>query len=329
MNYEDLSFFNQQLAAMLRTGIPLEGALKRLSADMKRGVLKSELVLLELELAKGTSFANAIRARQFPELYQQMLEVGVRSNDLPAMLTMLADHYQHRHILWTRLKGLMVYPTIVLVAAFLLSCSLAVILNSVLLPSLSSLAETFETQAMVTVIGIWIPPVFLGLAVLIVVAGFCAPPLRGAFRWRLPALKESNLAQMASAMSLMLKSGLPLSDALALMERLEQGTAAGAELSQWRQRLASGRGKFNEIASGGKIFPPLFVWMVGNAGEDLEAGFQRAAEIYQARASYRAELLLYSALPCSVLALGLMIVAQMKPVLASFALFIRSLGSEM
>src|SRR5205814_1571539 len=37
MNYDEFAFFNQQLAAMLRDGIPLEGALSRLCADMRRG----------------------------------------------------------------------------------------------------------------------------------------------------------------------------------------------------------------------------------------------------------------------------------------------------
>ena len=56
-----------------------------------------------------------------------------------------------------------------------------------------------------------------------------------------------------------------------------------------------------------------------NRDEDLTAGFQRAAEIYQSRASYRTELLLYSALPCSVLALGMVIMSQIQPVLAVFS----------
>ena len=89
-----------------------------------------------------------------------------------------------------------------------------------------------------------------------------------------------------------------------LVEQLERGTPAAIEFARWRQRLAAGIGKFSEMAADGKVFPPLFVWMVVQSGEDLPAGFQRAAEIYQSRASYRAETLLYSALPCSVLGAG-------------------------
>jgi type II secretory pathway component PulF len=128
-------------------------------------------------------------------------------------------------------------------------------------------------------------------------------------------------------MGLMLKSGVPLDKALALAGQLETGTRAGAELAQWRQRLASGHGKFAEMAPAGRAFPPLFLWMVAHGGEDLAGGFQRAAELYQARASYRAELLLYSVLPCSVLVLGLMIFSQIQPVFASLVAFMRAIGA--
>jgi type II secretory pathway component PulF len=142
----------------------------------------------------------------------------------------------------------------------------------------------------------------------------------------LPAFKEASLAQAASALALMLKSGVPLDKALALVEELERGTPAEIELAHWRQRLAGGQGKFSEMAADGQVFPPLFVWMVGQSGEDLPGGFQRAAEIYQSRASYRAESLLYSALPCSVLALGLVIVSQIQPVVAAFIAFMNAIA---
>ena len=125
MKYDEFAFMNEQLAAMLRDGLPLEGALRQLCAGMRHGPLRSELEKLEADLAKGTPLREAVRARQLPDLYRQMLEVGAQSNDLPAILTLLADHYQRRHVIWTRLKGLMVYPVIVLFGAFVLSCFLS------------------------------------------------------------------------------------------------------------------------------------------------------------------------------------------------------------
>jgi type II secretory pathway component PulF len=128
---------------------------------------------------------------------------------------------------------------------------------------------------------------------------------------------------VASALALMLKSGVPLNSALGLMEHLERGTPAGKEIGLWRARLASGVGQFAAMASGGRIFPPFFVWTISQSHEDLPAGFQRASEMYQARAAYRTDLFLYSALPCSVLLLGMLILFQIQPVIAVFISYIR------
>ena len=124
----------------------------------------------------------------------------------------------------------------------------------------------------------------------------------------------------------MLRSGVPLDQALALVERLKQGTRAGPELAAWRQRLAAGHGKFSDLAEPGRAFPPLFVWLVARGGDDLGAGFQKAAEIFQGRAKHRAEMMLYSALPVSILALGIMIISQTQPVFATLVRFMNMIG---
>ena len=103
MSYDELAFFNQQLATMLREGIPLEGALKQLSVGMRAGPLRSELQQLEQDLTQGAPLAEALSRRTLPAFYVRMLQIGVRSNDLPGMLLMLADHYGRAHALWTRL----------------------------------------------------------------------------------------------------------------------------------------------------------------------------------------------------------------------------------
>jgi type IV pilus assembly protein PilC len=327
MKYEEFAFFNQQLAAMVRDGIPLEGALLRLCAEMRQGPLRTELVKLADDLSKGAPLREALQNRQLPDLYRQMIEVGAQANDLPAVLTMLADHYQRRQVLWTRLKGLMVYPAIVLGGALLLSCFLSFLL-SIVLHSTSILNLFGWSVAPELLVAVWSPPLLLGLTVLGCFVALSVPRARRGLRWRLPAFKEASLAQVASALALMLRSGVPLDKALGLVEKLEAGTPAEVEIAQWRQGLGAGRGKFSEMAAGGRVFPPLFVWMVAQSGENLPAGFQRAAEVYQSRSSYRAETLLYSALPCAVLALGLVIVSQIEPVLGSFVSFLNMIGSD-
>jgi type II secretory pathway component PulF len=329
MKYDEFAFFNQQLAAMLRDGIPLEGALRRLCQEMRRGKLRNELQTLEADLAKGVPMADALPPRQLPELYKRMILVGVKSGDLPGALTMLADYFQRQNNLWMRLKSLMVYPIIVLAVAFILSCFLSYILSHFIWNNLSELSGFYRNAATAPVsVGIWIPPLLFGVALAAAFAGLAILPTRRMLRWRLPAFKEASLSEVASVIGLLLKSGVPLNDALQLAEQLETGTRAEKEIAQWRRQLASGRGKFSDMAATASIFPPLFIWTVAQAGEDVVSGFKRAAELYQARALYRTEMLLYSALPCSILLIAALIISQIQPVFRALTMFIRLLSGD-
>src|SRR5947207_13861744 len=120
MKWDEFAFVNQQLAGMLKTGIPLEGALRQLCETMRRGRLRTELELLQVDLAKGAPLREAVAARKLPELYERMVQVGQQGNDLPGMLTLLADYYHRLDAIAARLKGLMVYPAIVLVTTIAL-----------------------------------------------------------------------------------------------------------------------------------------------------------------------------------------------------------------
>ncbi|HVU26375.1 MAG TPA: type II secretion system F family protein [Verrucomicrobiae bacterium] len=340
MKYDEFAFFNQQLAAMLRDGIPLEGALQRLCQEMRRGQLRDELQTLEADLAKGTPIADALAPRQLPELYKRMVLVGVKSNDLPGALTMLADYFQRQNNVWTRLKGLLVYPFIVLFAAFIISCFLSYILGHFIWNSLGELTHFYNSYdefygrhtTPPTTVGLWIPPIFFGVVLVAGLAALLILPTRRALRWRLPAFREASLAEVASAIWLMLKNGVPFGDALQFAEQLERDTLAEKEIARWREQLACGNGKFSDIAAVGDkknpkpLFPPLFVWTVTQSGEDLAAGFKHAAELYQNRALYRIELLLYSALPCSILLVASLIFSQLEPVFNMLTAFIKALS---
>lgn len=325
MKHDEFAFFNQQLAAMLRDGIPLEGALRRLCQEMRAGTLRAELQSLEADLAKGTPMADALQPRRLPELYKRMILVGVKSGDLPGALTMLADYFQRQNNVWTRLKSMMVYPLIVMFAAFLVSLALAFIWTCLIGPGMKTVfggmginlpaATIFAFDTLET---IWIFPVVLGALFVLMTSIVFLPVLRGKFLWRLPAFKEASVSRIAASLTLLLKNGVNLPDAIGLVEQLENSPAAAGDLQRWQHGLAAGTVKFSEIAAGNKMIPPMFVWIVASAGEDLTAGFNRAADIYHARALYRTEVALYSVLPIASLFLGAVVLSQAFLVISMF-----------
>jgi len=325
MKYDEFAFFNQQLAAMLRDGIPLEGALRRLCQEMRAGSLRTELQSLEADLAKGTPMADALAPRQLPELYKRTILVGVKSGDLPGALTMLADYFQRQNNVWTRLKSMMVYPLIVMFVAFLISVVLAFMWTCVIGPSMQNVFGGMGIRlpaatifALGSLQAIWVFPVVLGVLFLLAASVVFVPGLRGKYLWRLPAFKEATVSRIASSLALLMKNGVNLPDAIGLVEQLETSAAATADLQQWRRKLAAGTAKFSEVAAVNRLIPPLFVWVVASAGEDLTAGFNRAAEIYHSRAIYRTEVALYSVLPIASLFLGAVVLSQAFLVISMF-----------
>jgi type IV pilus assembly protein PilC len=253
-----------------------------------------------------------------------MVEIGARSNDLPGVLTLLADHYHRANALWTRLKGLMVYPFIVI----FVSLGLTLLISVTFGRFTSQFFEQVAPLPFLVIPMMWMPPLVLVLAALLGLGAVFIPSWRARLRWRLPAFREASLAQLASAMALMLKNGTTLPEALALAQALESATPAGKALAHWRQLVEAGQGKPAEWTGDSRPFPPLFLWLVQKGGEDLAAGFQKAAEIYQARAAYRIELALYGALPVSILLLGQMVLWQTIPLVHSMTWIMNMVGSD-
>ena len=162
-------------------------------------------------------------------------------------------------------------------------------------------------------LNLWAAPVVFGIVFGLLACAIGIPSLRRRLRWRFPAFHDASLAQFAAAMHLLLKGGSTLNEAFAMMAALETDSPAGRDLSRWQRRCAEGHARFADVADGSQVFPPLFIWLVAGAGEDLATGFHRAAEVYQARASARTELMLYAAMPASLIFMGAMIAAQVYP----------------
>lgn len=331
MKLDEFAFVNQQLAGMLKAGIPLEGSLRQLCATMRRGQLKSELEQLEADLAKGIPLKEALAARKLPEFYVRMLQVGAQSNDLPGVLLMLADYYSKVNTIATRLKGLMVYPLIVLLTATAVSVGLAVILRALLndmFGEFLSWGTSGTPSPEVIWVQLWLPAIFLCVISLTVATLMALPKLRRALRWRLPGFQEASLSQFAASMNLLLRGGNNLNDSLELLRQMETSKPMQSELARWQMLLAAGNGKVTALDGQTKALPPLFLWLVANSGEDLITGFGRAAEIYYARAVYRTEMLLYAALPISILLLGTLILSQVWPLLNVMRVFMDMMGSD-
>ncbi len=332
MNLDELTFANRQLADMLKSGVPLEGSLHQLCSTMSRGALRGEFEALERDLTQGTPLEKALDNRKLPELYVKMIKVGIKSNNLPEVLTMLADYYSRVNNLQTRLKGLLVYPAITLVVMLALTLFVAYVNQNLVADmffndsELSALVSSTLNSFWSTVM-IWSPVYLIVLLVVCFIVCLGSGRIRNSLRWQLPGFREASLSQIASCMNIMLRGGCTLDESLLLVQQMEKDNPAGEELAQWHERLASGQGKIREIAQPGKVFPLEFIWMLGTDEEKLVRGFERTAELYYDREKQRARMLLQGVVPTAIVTLGGVAALQFIPLLQALTTMMEHMGS--
>ncbi len=326
MKPDEIAFASQQLAGMLKSGIPLEGALREVARDMKRGRWRAELETLEQRLAQGVPVAEAMEQSNLPEFYRRLFVVGAASGDLPGVLNLLADHYRRSGELAERLRIALLYPLSALFLSALLSVGLCwgvwwISQNVLNVPSMFDglyapggpgflgLILSYPTTAA----GFLIPPVtLLGLSIA-AVAVLCIPRLKNWCAWKLPAYREARLACSASVIGAALKKGVPLPDAVALAASLEGDSPGGREWASWRRAIAGGTGSVEVFAATQSTFPKAFGWMLVTSGEDLAEGFSRAADLFAARARGRTDLILQAIVPVMIVAVGMVLLMQTAP----------------
>ena len=111
--------FNQQLAAITKSGIPLEKGLHELANDVASRSTRKLITAIADDLESGTDMEQAFEkhTKNFPSLYSQIIKAGIQSGRLSEMLTSLNRHLemtnQTRRIMFEALC----YPLVILVLA--------------------------------------------------------------------------------------------------------------------------------------------------------------------------------------------------------------------
>jgi general secretion pathway protein F len=237
---DDLIALNDQIAALVRAGIPLERGLEEVAKDLpgRSGRLAGRIAE---RTERGASLVEAIDAEgeRLPALYRAVVAAGLRTGRLEAALEGLADTARRVADL-RRATGLaLVYPLVVVAAAWLLM-GVAVFF---ILPRLRGMASgglTLELSP-VNVRTLLMVAALLVLGIVAATAavwwwrgrtagafGVAREHSKGGFG-RLVSIRRvrrlSQAAAFADFLALSIEQGVPLADALEL--------AAGAAGADW------------------------------------------------------------------------------------------------
>jgi type IV pilus assembly protein PilC len=249
--------FNQELATLLKAGMPLVQSLDILRSRLSNPLFKSVLDDVYEKVRGGTALSDAFSAHGdlFPSVYTASLMAGERSGNLDAVLRRFVAYSKTIDTVRSKTISAMIYPVILVALAVVL---VAIIVVKVV-PTFAEFYDSFNaplplsTRMIVAVSDIiraqlWLILIALGAAAL----GFYTwikQPGRGAQfdRWilKLPMIGGSvhkfSTSQMARTLATLLGGGIPLVNALEIAARSTGNRYMGRELEIVGSRVREGQ----------------------------------------------------------------------------------------
>src|SRR6267143_2468916 len=171
----DFLLFNQQLAALVRAGIPILQAISMLRKRAASARLRAVLGDVEDQIRGGSALSEAFANQGpiFPRIYTASILAGERSGALDEVLSRYVTYMRRNVALRRKIRGALAYPLFLLFA----SGCMVTFLTVYVVPRMSDLFSGFGTELPTVtqiVVGlsrwrssnvIWFGPLFIGGAV--------------------------------------------------------------------------------------------------------------------------------------------------------------------
>jgi type IV pilus assembly protein PilC len=275
--------FTKNLSAMLSAGLPLSRALSVIERQSSNKTLKAIVVDLATKIRAGTSFHEALAShdRVFSTLFISMTKAGEEGGTLAESLQIVAKQMDRSSTLTKKVKGAMIYPSIILFAILIISILMLVFVVPVLASTFSQLGtglplstkiildmSNFMTHHYV-IVGI-------GLVVFFGGGNYFIRTKKGAslvltVAMHLPVIgelvKETYSARAARTLSSLLSSGVEMLTALSITQEVVGDNAFGKVVGEAAERVKKGEPLSAPFVEHPKLYPILLGDMV-SVGEE-------------------------------------------------------------
>jgi general secretion pathway protein F len=312
---DDLIVLNDEIASLVRCGVPLELGLVGLGSTLT-GRLGRLTARLASHLQKGASLPEALSAesKAITAVYRAVVEAGLRSGRLAEALASFGGLARSVHDLRHQISLALFYPTLILLFGYALFVGF-------ILRILPVLEDTYEMMQLQTgrwlswfqplrdTVDWWGPAVPVALLLIVIWWRMTSRVALTAsaqswwlslailpWRW-FPGvsriLDNFHRASFAHILRVLIEQQVPLPDALQLA-----GEATGnSRLSQASRHLAdsvrAGRSLSDALAEpvARRNLPSFLRWMlsVGGRQATLDASLNQLTEVYRRRALFQAE----------------------------------------
>ena len=331
---KDVMLITQELAILLRSGLPLDRALSIVGALTRRRSVRTMVERIHERVRGGATLADALESYEdvFPKFYAGMVRAGEAGGSLDVVLGRLAETLERSQALKENVKSALQYPALVVIMAVLS----IIILMTAVIPEFRPLFEDAGAELPVSTRIVVACSDFLGkywwvigvvlLVVTLVIRRHNADPA-GRLRWDrwmldVPLvgdlIKKIEVARLSRTLGTLLINGVSVLNALSMTTEALSNRAVAAALDEVRGRLTKGERLADPLIEAG-VFPPLALQLIqiGEESGKLEEMLLRVADIYDEEVKRTIQRSLTLMVPVITIGIGILIAVIIGSMLAA------------
>lgn len=329
-------FFVDHLRTMIKAGLSLIESLNILSKEV--GNKKFKIIIGEIKdkVEKGRQLSEVLAEypKIFPTIYVRMIASGEISGKLEESLSQVTVQMQKTHQLTSSIRGAMIYPSVIVTAMGGIGVMMAVLV----LPKMVELFKDFDaelplaTRILIAITDFMSKPLNMVLVVIAIIS-FVAVFLYllrssksfrkfvHAFNLRMPifgqVIKKINLARFSLTLSSLLKSTIPIIDAVEITGETCSNVLYREALSETSKTLKNGKPLSEKLSEYDRLFPPMVteMIMVGERTGEVEQLLSELAEFYNQEVDKTMKNFTTIIEPVIIIAIGLAVAGMAVAVL--------------
>src|SRR3954447_19859874 len=267
---KDLVIFTRQFATMIDAGLPLVQCLDILASQLDNMAFREVLTKVKLKVESGSTLADALgdHPKVFDTLYVQLVAAGEIGGILDTILNRLAQYIEKNEKLKSKVKGAMVYPSVVLIVAV----GVTVVLLLFVTPTFEKMFKDFggampaPTQIIIDM------SKFLQAYILYMVGALVAFIFafraylnwpKGRQQWDAftirtpifgPLIRKVAVARFTRTLGTMISSGVPILDALEVVAKTAGNAVVEKAIRYTKAKISEGKTIVQPLAET-KVFP--------------------------------------------------------------------------
>lgn len=296
---KDIAFFSRQMATMMKSGVPIVGALEIIGSGHKNPRMRKMVEQIRTDIEGGSSLYESISKHpvQFDELYRNLVKAGEGAGVLETVLETVATYKENIEALKGKIKKALFYPAMVMAVAILVSGILLVWV----VPQFEDVFKSFGaelpafTQLIVDASRFMVAWWWLVLLIAIgTIVGFVfsykrSPSMQhGMDRLilKVPVIGQimhnSSIARFSRTLAVTFRAGVPLVEALDIVAGATGNTVYEKAVLRMRDDVSVGY-PVNTAMKQASLFPHMVIQMtaIGEEAGALDAMLFKVAEYFE------------------------------------------------